>query len=444
MASAAAAADVEAWHGQLLTTMLRVMLVLSSVIAVRNSTAAFNAPLHATVVISAVGVCVLVALACCVRLSYRTRALSLVSLTYLIGVWLLGTVGLSGLAYLVAFPVLSALFLGMKPAIAALSLNAVTLIASAMTGTGYRPLNPQEYESAAWFAISVHVLLAASVAALPAAMLLRRLEDVVENEGKFQTQLRRTESLGALGTLASGVAHDFNNVIAAIFITAEHRAADPDSDGVGDDMSTILTACGRARDVVERMLMLGRPLDPDRRPTSILDAVRDTFPLVRASLPSPVSFATELDVDGLVRLHATEMDRILINLVTNASHALLAADTPSPRIRIGVRRSAPTSGGARRLVLWVEDNGPGIPDHQLPSIFDAYFSTKESREGTGLGLASVRAVVSSLGGEIGVETSNAGTTFTISLPEADDAAQRDDARPPARSDHSIRREVMGT
>lgn len=586
----AAAPPIEAWREHLLNQVLRVVLVLS--VAVIGPSVAYLIALGeiglAVFDLAALGM--LATLTFATRLAYRTRALALVGLAYITGAWLVGVIGATGIVYLVGFPVLAALLLGLRAALLSVGASAVTLTAVGLVGwVDARLLVGDGYEAMEWLVISLNLVFVSAVIAVPAALLLRRLETAVateqwtaatlagqrrqlarrneelehevaerrraetevsrlalavaqasdlilvadpdgrviysnhaaesltedgvgldtgsltalvgathatslgqalvsgsgwsgevvadggarnlvldaavapvrgregtietfvavlrdvSSEREMEAKLRRAEKLEALGTLASGVAHDFNNVLSTILVVAERRAAEPARDGLGGDMETILAACHRARDVVRQMMLFGRHTDLDRRPASVRDTVRDALPLLRATLPARITLSTELEADGQVRMRPAEIDQILINLVTNAVYALTTAQTDEPRITVALRRGDADEHAPGWLTLAVADNGPGIDAEQVPRIFDPFFTTKGPTEGTGLGLASVHAAVTSLGAEIEVDNRpGAGCAFVITLPGVVPAhATRDDGSTASGGDPAGQNDTPG-
>lgn len=254
-------------------------------------------------------------------------------------------------------------------------------------------------------------------------------------ERRLEERLRQAERLEATGTLAGGIAHDFNNIVGAILALAEETRTTTADLAVHDAFERIETACSRASSIVRQMLLIGRGAEAvERRPEDVGALLTETLPLLRAVLPASVEL--ELDVGGkdgdngghVARIHPADLNQVLLNLTSNAAHAMRGR--PGGRFRLALRRYEAGSGivdlhprlrgDVPWLCLQVSDTGVGIAPEHRERIFDAFFTTKELGEGTGLGLPSVHAIVRSLGGDIGVYSEpGRGTTFRIYLPVAE-------------------------
>ena len=570
---------LDAWRAQLLTRMLRIVLVLGVVVGVPSIAFAIavDAPLIAIVEAVALGLLVFITFR--TSLSYRTRVVTLVVLSYLLGVFLLTVVGVVGQLYLVAFPVFAAVLLGLRPAVVALAINAVTLVTAGLfdvfdtevavgalgapvdwllvvlnllfvttvlvavcavlLGRLQRSLTDEQAVSTSPEQQRAHLAeinrdlerettarrraetaverlavavaqtrdlivisepdgsivstndayeeLVARVASLPqearltdlwsdpgqrreiteafrdgrswAGTLLFRTQAATEleldtqvapvtspdgevvafvavfrdvtNERRMAARLRRAEKLEALGTLASGAAHDVNNVLATVLAAAEMTGVRTEDEEVRRSMELIVSACERARDVAGQMTVFGRRSDLGARRTPVGELLEGTLPLLRAALPANVRIDTDLGDDGIILARPADLDQVVTNLASNAAHAM--GDDPNATLSISTRcvdrddpalHTHPTLESGRSYVqITISDTGAGIdPDH-LDDIFDPSFTTKDPSEGNGLGLASVHAIVTSFGGDIEVESQpGVGTTFRIRLPTVDDEA----------------------
>lgn len=224
----------------------------------------------------------------------------------------------------------------------------------------------------------------------------------------LQERLLNAQKMKALGTLASGVAHDFNNVLQPIIghldLLLENEALDQE---VVDDLQVVLDGALQARALTERILTFARPASVDAGADPRV-VVRETLQMLRKSLPEGVCVEAELDPGcGKVSASASTLHRVVMNLVVNAGQAL----APSGGV-IGVRLEAMSNGWAR---LVVTDDGPGMPAEVLRHVFDPFFTTKQ--EGTGLGLAVVQGLVVDVGGKLDLESQpEQGTTFVVEFP----------------------------
>ncbi len=232
------------------------------------------------------------------------------------------------------------------------------------------------------------------------------------DELRAQRELIAREKLATVGEIASGVAHEVNNPLTAIRMEAEllSTASDPET---GVAARTIVREVDRAASIIRSLLQLARRADTAPTPVNVNDLVRDVAEIRRRVLRTEnVDVQTDLDprtpaVLGL----SQELMQVVINLVTNAEHALRRWSPAVIRIS--------TQGLEQWVRLVVEDSGPGVPLDVRPRIFDPFFTTKSPDEGSGLGLSICQRVVSELGGRIRLEDSElGGARFVVELPAA--------------------------
>jgi len=236
-----------------------------------------------------------------------------------------------------------------------------------------------------------------------------------ERRSALEAQLRDAQKMEAIGTLAGGIAHDFNNILAAILgnvAVARHDAAS----GLATDASLaqIERSAVRARALVQQILTFSRMQAQELRTQALQPMIEETLAMLRAALPAQVELAVALAAEPVwVRADATQMQQVVMNLCTNAWHALPAA---RGRIDVGLD-TAPDPQGAPQARLWVADDGSGMDDATLARIFEPFFTTKQVGHGTGLGLAVVHGIVSVHGGTIRVESApGVGTRFELRFP----------------------------
>jgi PAS domain S-box-containing protein len=252
-------------------------------------------------------------------------------------------------------------------------------------------------------------------------------ERVEEHERrlKLESQLLQSQKLESVGTLAGGIAHDFNNILLGILgfceLAAYSVATDPEE--VRRCLGQIRSAGLRAKDMVNRILTFSRRADYKLVAVQLASVVREALTLVRASTPSTIEIVTELG-DGVVMADSTQIHQVVINLCTNAVHAMRGGPGT---LRIEVRRIGPDAPEARDVPnlprggtvrLSVSDTGHGIEGQTLGRIFDPFFTTKEMGSGTGLGLSIVQGIVANHGGALRVQSElGRGATFEVYLPE---------------------------
>ena len=218
------------------------------------------------------------------------------------------------------------------------------------------------------------------------------------------------------------MAHDFNNLLGVIQNHAElvEMKVGPDSKAT-KNLSAILQATGRARDIVIKLNGLARenPQQADHLQISqqtfeLLPLVEETQGLLQASLKGiEIAVSATAEAQGAtLKGDSGALQQVLVNLCVNASHAI--GERRGGRIEVCTRRV-----GEKRVAVDVIDNGSGIPDDVMQRIFEPFFTTKEVGKGTGLGLAMVRSIVTKMGGTIDCKsTVGVGTTFTVELPTA--------------------------
>ena len=241
---------------------------------------------------------------------------------------------------------------------------------------------------------------------------------------QLEGQLRQAQKLEALGTLAGGIAHDFNNILtASLNFTDLAIAQANDPRAVRELLTHVNLANSRAQDLVRQILAFSRRQQQERRPTSLVDVVAEALRLLESTLPKLVRFETYLAADApRVLADATQIHQVVMNLCTNASHAIgNAAGTIVVRVERAKASEMTTPGMERKRQyarLLVSDDGSGMDEETLRKIFDPFFTTKGPGEGTGLGLSVVHGIVTDHDGTIEVEsTVGVGTTFRVYLPE---------------------------
>ncbi|MBM9612876.1 PAS domain S-box protein [Desulfobulbus rhabdoformis] len=240
----------------------------------------------------------------------------------------------------------------------------------------------------------------------------------------LENQLQQTQKMEALGTLAGGIAHDFNNILAAIIGYAE-LAADKVEPGsiVAKSINVILSAGDRAAQLVKQILAFSRQSNQDKQPLEIAPIVKETIKLIRAATSSSISIQLDLKQDvGQIMADPTQIHQIVMNLCTNACHAMALK---GGQLRLAIERVhlneqealafRVQSGDFIRFTI--SDTGSGISPEIQQRIFEPFFTTKEVGKGTGLGLSVVHSIVNDLSGNIHMESEvDRGTTFTIHLP----------------------------
>ena len=242
---------------------------------------------------------------------------------------------------------------------------------------------------------------------------------------KLEAQLRQSQKMEAIGTLAGGIAHDFNNILAAIIGYAEIVAAHvPPSSSMHNGLQNLLKAAFRARDLVKQILVFSRMKSTGERAELNLAAVTgEVVGFLRATLPSTVEIREDIGApNGNVLANQTQIHQVLMNLATNAAHAMpdggvltVALDEVTFDSVTEAFTANITPGVYLRLT--VSDTGHGMDAATVERIFDPYFTTKEVGKGSGLGLSVVQGIVKRHEGAIDVRSvPGEGTVFRVYLP----------------------------
>jgi nitrogen-specific signal transduction histidine kinase/ActR/RegA family two-component response regulator len=241
----------------------------------------------------------------------------------------------------------------------------------------------------------------------------RRLED----------ELMQAQKLEALGTLAGGIAHDFNNILFAITGFAELIAKAKSTADVAADVAQVLEAAARGRELIERILIFSRREARERRPLQIGAEVTEAAKLLRATLPPSVSVRLNIHPQSpRVLADATSIQQVVMNLGTNAAHAMPGGGeleiTVEPRyLRDSMARSHPGLHEGPYAVLLVRDTGEGMDRAVRERAFEPFFTTKPKGSGTGLGLSIVHTIVKTHDGAVGLDSEpGRGTTVTCFFP----------------------------
>ncbi len=240
----------------------------------------------------------------------------------------------------------------------------------------------------------------------------------------LEEHLVYSQKMEAIGTLAGGVAHDFNNILGIIIGNTELALMDiSDEHPLRQKLKEIQTAGRRARDVVSQLLCFSRQDETRRLPVELGAMIDESLQLLRASIPATIDIRKKLHHRPLTVLSdSTQIQQVLINLCTNAAHAMeegggiLTVSLKKTHLdQVAADQYGRSAGDYARLT--VEDTGTGIESAIFDRIFDPYFTTKQARSGTGMGLAVVHGIVTKYGGGITVNSQTGrGTQFHVFLP----------------------------
>ena len=253
----------------------------------------------------------------------------------------------------------------------------------------------------------------------------------VTDKVHLQKQLQHAQKMEAVGTLAGGIAHDFNNILTAVMGFTEMALSKISAGSPArPDLERVLDAGARARDVVRQILTFSRPTELEQKPILVTPLVKEALKLLRSSLPTTIDIQQDIAVspeEGVLLGDPTEIHQVLMNLCTNAAHAMRAKGGV---LRVELAGAVADASLVSRypdlrpgpyVRLTVSDTGHGIDATVMERIFDPYFTTKEPGEGTGLGLAVVQGIVKGYGGAITVHSKpGKGATFHVFLPRIEE------------------------
>jgi two-component system, cell cycle sensor histidine kinase and response regulator CckA len=227
---------------------------------------------------------------------------------------------------------------------------------------------------------------------------------------QLERQLQQFQKLDTLGQMAGGIAHDFNNILTVITSSAEMLLLDLDSDSeLRADVHAIRDASRRGAQLTQQILSFARRHESNREPLDLNSVVEHTSAMLRRLMGPNVALVERLDPSAVTILgDRGQVEQILVNLLLNARDAIRVAGT----VTVSTQRLPDQS-----IAMRVTDDGVGIPEGAQAKIFDAFFTTKPPGQGTGLGLATVSALVGSHGATITVTSRvGEGTTFEIIFP----------------------------
>jgi PAS domain S-box-containing protein len=271
-----------------------------------------------------------------------------------------------------------------------------------------------------------------------AVRLVGTFQDITEQKetqervASLDAQLRQAQKMEALGTLAGGVAHDFNNILSAIIGYSELTLDDLDEDSpLNNNIGQILKSSWRARNLVAQLLAYSRKQVLELKAININDVVEQNLPMLERIVGEDVELRASLSPDaGVVRADFNQIEQVLMNLVANARDAMirggvLSIETFSVLLDDDYIEAHGDAIRGPHVVLAVSDDGPGMDEETRSRIFDPFYTTKETGKGTGLGLAMVYGIVKQHGGSIYVYSElNKGTSIKIYLPQVQEETEK--------------------
>ena len=278
--------------------------------------------------------------------------------------------------------------------------------------------------------------LVASNASLKKEMAERKIAEKAKL--KLEADLRQSHKMEAIGTLAGGIAHDFNNILGIIMGNSELAMDDiPHAHPARKNLQEIFTATLRAKEIVKQLLSFSRKTEQEKQIVSLQVLVKETIKLIRATIPSTIEIRQNLAMEsGYVNADPVQIHQLLINLCTNAAHAM---EQNGGVMEISLSEffldevatlQFSTLKPGPYVQLTISDTGIGIKADIVDKIFDPYFTTKKMGRGTGMGLAIVHGIIKNHEGHISVYSEpGKGSVFKILLPDIKKVDQKDTPEP---------------
>jgi len=275
--------------------------------------------------------------------------------------------------------------------------------------------------------------------------VIKIAHDITE-KSRLADQLKHAQKMESLGTLAGGVAHDFNNILSIIMNYAQialFQIPETHNEAL-QSIDHIKTASRRAKDMVDQILSFSRQTEIEKKPVKVQLIIESALEFIRASLPSTVEIVQNIDTEtSTIMGDSTQIQQIIMNLCTNAHHAMGAKggllEVTLSRVEANRNRDPALAElkPGHYLLLCISDTGCGMNDATVKRIFDPYFTTKEKGTGTGMGLAVVHGIVKNHGGTIRVYSEpGKGSTFHVYLPMI-----QSEAKPAAKAIESFPRGI---
>jgi signal transduction histidine kinase len=250
-----------------------------------------------------------------------------------------------------------------------------------------------------------------------------------KKKAELEEQLRYAQRLESVGTLAGGIAHEFNNILQPIILYTEMAIDDlPERLSVRSDLERVIVSARRARDLVQQILTFSRQAEQEAfELVNLGELVTDTLEMMRALMPANVEVQTEIDMHcAPVLAAAFQLHQVVVNLCNNATQAigkksgLLKISVSDIYVNDSLARIHPNLGSGHWVKLSIMDNGQGMDQLTMGRMFEPFYTTRGIGEGTGLGLSVVHGIVTAHHGEVVVTTAiDEGTVIDIYLPVAD-------------------------
>ncbi|MCP5054502.1 MAG: PAS domain S-box protein [bacterium] len=254
---------------------------------------------------------------------------------------------------------------------------------------------------------------------------------------RLEKRLRQAHKMESIGTLAGGIAHDFNNILAIILGYAELSLLDVPSDRkeIRTNITQLVKAVERAKKLVMQILTFSRQGEEMQVPFEVNAVIDESMALLRSTLPTTIVIRQHMEEELLyIQGNPTQIHQILMNLCTNAAHAMKQKpgemNVELRKIHLSVQDNEDEAykniKSGHYVQITVSDTGHGMEPEVLERVFDPYFTTKKQGEGTGLGLSVVHGIIENYNGYITIDTTpGKGTVVNVRIPVVDPPASKD-------------------
>ncbi|HZO83894.1 MAG TPA: ATP-binding protein, partial [Verrucomicrobiae bacterium] len=248
----------------------------------------------------------------------------------------------------------------------------------------------------------------------------------VTEQKRLEEQLLRAQRMESIGTLAGGIAHDLNNALTPILVSASFLKTRSDDEAILQVVTNIENSATRAAKMVKQVLTFARGVEGERVPLNPKQLIAEIQKIAEETFLKQINIATEMadDLNAVIG-DATQIHQVLLNLCVNARDAMpdggkLTLAARNMVIEEAYRRMHLDAKPGTYVLISVSDTGTGIPPEIQEKIFEPFFTTKELGKGTGLGLSTVLAIVKSHGGFLNLYSEpGKGTRFDVYLPAHD-------------------------
>ncbi len=383
------------------------------------------------------------------KLSFHWKAAGLLTIFYLLGVWLLIEVGPMGAGFLWLFmaSVMTGVLLGTKPVLFSLGLNTLfyCLLSIFVYLRKFSWMSTFPHPASLWIILGANFICINALVSISVAILLDKLDEIftreksnssklkVEIQNRIQMekeneqlvdQLLHSQKMEAMGTLAGGVAHDFNNILSAIMGYAELSLLDrKEKDELYENLENICMASERAKSIIHQILTFSRQTRAQKEHCSLKTILKECSNFFKIGVPSTIEFSCRFYTeDDRIFADQAQIHQVIMNLCTNAMHAI---GNQNGKIIVTLNKEIITPENDlskildpdNYLVLRIEDTGHGIEKNKISKVFEPYFTTKKTGKGTGMGLAIAHGIIKDHNGEILVSsTPGKGSEFSVYLP----------------------------